>query len=98
MRRQVALATGISAANDYKLLERFGGDVAGAVTLRPSGETEDSEAAEADELEVLSAQRLDEILTQLPQRPLAVDESGEVRMSLAGAQSGGPKPHRACPF
>jgi serine/threonine-protein kinase HipA len=85
VRTQVALATGISVANDYKLLERFGGDVAGAVTLRPAGEG--SEEAERDELEILSPQRLDEILTQLPQRPFAVDEAGEVRMSLAGAQS-----------
>jgi serine/threonine-protein kinase HipA len=85
VRAQVALVTGISAANDYKLLERFGGDVAGAVTLVPAdrehGETE------SDELQVLSTAELDEVLRQLPQRPLAVDEKGEVRMSLAGAQS-----------
>lgn len=85
VRAQVALATGISAANDYKLLERFGGDVAGAVTLAPSGE--EGGEAESDDLQVLSAAKLDEILRQLPQRPLAVDEKGEVRMSLAGAQS-----------
>jgi serine/threonine-protein kinase HipA len=85
VRAQVALATGISAANDYRLLERFGGDVAGAVTLLPSGREEGK--PEPDSLEVLSAERLDEVLTQLPQRPLAADEEGEVRMSLAGAQS-----------
>lgn len=85
VRKQVALATGISAANDYKLLERFGGDVAGAVTLAPLDRAE--EETEPDSLEVLSAERLDQLLTQLPQRPLAVDEKGEVRMSLAGAQS-----------
>ncbi len=85
MRRQVALATGISAANDYKLLERFGGDVAGALTVLPSGQTESPPAPGS--LEVLSAEKLDEILTDLPQRPFAVDEEGEVRMSLAGAQS-----------
>ena len=85
VRRQVALATGISAANDYKLLERFGGDVAGAVTLLPTGEADQVHVS--DSLEVLSAERLDEILGQLPQRPLAADEAGEVRMSLAGAQS-----------
>jgi serine/threonine-protein kinase HipA len=85
VRAQVALVTGISAANDYKLLERFGGDVAGAVTLRPTDQ-EDGKA-EPDDLQILSAAKLDEILRQLPQRPLAVDEKGEVRMSLAGAQS-----------
>lgn len=84
VRAQVALATGISAANDYRLLERFGGDVAGAVTLLPS---ERAEGPEPDSLEVLTSERLDEVLTQLPQRPLAIDEKGEVRMSLAGAQS-----------
>lgn len=85
VRKQVALATGISAANDYKLLERFGGDVAGAITLLPSAQANGE--PEPDSLEVLSAERLAEILTQLPQRPLAADEDGEVRMSLAGAQS-----------
>jgi len=85
VRAQVALATGISAANDYRLLERFGGDVAGAITLLPSERAEGE--PEPDSLEVLSSERLDEVLTQLPQRPLAIDEKGEVRMSLAGAQS-----------
>ena len=85
VRAQVALATGISAANDYRLLERFGGDVAGAVTFLPSERAEGE--PEPDSLEVLSSERLDEVLTQLPQRPLAIDEKGEVRMSLAGAQS-----------
>lgn len=86
VRAQVALATGISAANDYKLLERFGGDVAGAVTLLPR-EKDEEEERRTDSLELLAPERLDEILTQLPQRPLAVDEKGEVRLSLAGAQS-----------
>jgi serine/threonine-protein kinase HipA len=85
VRAQVALATGISAANDYRLLERFGGDVAGAITLLPSDQSD--ERPEPDSLELLSEARLDEVLTELPQRPLAVDEKGEVRMSLAGAQS-----------
>lgn len=85
IRAQAALATGISAAIDYRLLERFGGDVAGAVTLVPAGLAEGGR--EPDDLEPPSPQRLDQILTELPQRPLGVDEKGEVRMSLAGAQS-----------
>lgn len=85
VRAQLALATGISASNDYRLLERFGGDVAGAVTLLPPGEP--SPIAGSGKLERLSPERLDEILTGLPQRPLAADEAGEVRLSLAGAQS-----------
>lgn len=85
VRAQVALTTGISAGNDYALLERLGGDVAGAVTLLPAGEYE--EGSEPDGLEVLSTARLDELLTELPERPLAADEAGEIRISLAGAQS-----------
>lgn len=85
VRTQVALATGISAANDYKLLERFGGDVAGAVTLLPVDRA--VTAAAEDGVEILTPERLDGILTQLPERPLAADQGGEVRMSLAGAQS-----------
>ncbi len=86
VRAQVSLTTGISASNDYRLLERFGGDVAGAVTLLPPKETTPP-TAEPDELEILSAEKLDEVLVQLPERPLAADEKGEVRLSLAGAQS-----------
>jgi serine/threonine-protein kinase HipA len=85
VREQIALTTGISAANDYKLLERLGGDVAGAVTLAPAGK-EVGKKTEGH-LEELPPQRLDQVLTELPQRPLATDEAGEVRMSLAGAQS-----------
>lgn len=85
VRAQLALATGISASNDYRLLERFGGDVAGAVTLIPSDDA--GEAPEPNRLEALSPERLDELLSALPQRPLGVDAAGEVRLSLAGAQS-----------
>lgn len=85
VRAQVAFATGISAANDYRLLARFGGDVAGAVTLLPADQP--GTEPESGGLELLSPERLDEVLTQLPQRPLAADEGGEVRLSLAGAQS-----------
>lgn len=85
VRAQLALTTGISASNDYKLLERFGGDVAGAVTLLPA--TGEPVSTQSDELELLSPERLDEILVDLPQRPLAADDAGEVRLSLAGAQS-----------
>jgi serine/threonine-protein kinase HipA len=85
VRSQLALTTGISASNDYRLLERFGGDVAGAVTLLPPKES--PAGPQPDELEILSPERLDEILVELPQRPLAADADGEVRLSLAGAQS-----------
>jgi serine/threonine-protein kinase HipA len=85
VRAQLALVTGISPSNDYQLLERFGGDVAGAVTLVPQNES--PRESGPDELEAVSPEHLDELLTNLPRRPLAADEKGEVRLSLAGAQS-----------
>lgn len=85
VRAQLSRVTGISASNDYRLLERFGGDVAGAITLLPDGDR--PESAGPDLLEPLSPEQLDRLLRQLPDRPLAADEKGEVRLSLAGAQS-----------
>lgn len=85
VRAQLALATGISASNDYRLLERFGGDVAGAVTLLPAGRS--IVGSGPDGLDPLDPERLDGLLTELPQRPLAAGAGGEVRLSLAGAQS-----------
>lgn len=85
VRAQLALTTGISASNDYRLLERFGGDVAGAVTLLPAGDSPTDDGPGG--LETLDPERLDKLLTELPQRPLAADAGGEVRLSLAGAQS-----------
>lgn len=83
-RDAVALALGVSRRNDFALLDRLGGDVAGALQLLPPG---DSPAA-------LSAPRptpLDEaglirVLDALPSRPLLAGEDG-MRLSLAGAQS-----------
>src|SRR3954462_703088 len=37
-RDAVARALGVSKANDFRLLERLGGDVAGALTLWPEGD------------------------------------------------------------
>lgn len=85
VRAQLARTTGISVSNDYRLLERFGGDVAGAVTLLPPGTPPDSPSSE--EPVALSPKRLNELLVHLPRRPLAAEEGGRVRLSLAGAQS-----------
>jgi serine/threonine-protein kinase HipA len=84
VRAQVALSVGISSSNDYRLLERFGGDMAGAVTLVPPGSDPETGAGEP---ESLTEAKLDELLVNLPQRPLAADEDDEIRLSLAGAQS-----------
>lgn len=73
---------GLSLHNDYGLLERIGGDCAGAVSL-------DAESAEGKRqggsYRQLSLDELNAILAELPQRPLLAGEEG-LRLSLAGAQ------------
>lgn len=81
----VARALGLSRGNDFALLDALGGDVAGALTLWPEGETPPThDGSLADE--PLSEARLAEILETLPKRPLLAGEDG-LRVSLAGAQA-----------
>jgi len=81
-REIVARNLGISARNDYAMLERIGGECAGAVTFLPASQT-------LPELthsyRKLAPQELAEILKELPKRPLLAGEEG-IRLSLAGAQ------------
>ncbi|MBX9614912.1 MAG: type II toxin-antitoxin system HipA family toxin [Caulobacteraceae bacterium] len=84
-RTEAARALGVSQQNDFGLLEGLGGDVAGALTLWPRGETvprpdPDGNAVVQDE-PTLAA-----ILEKLPRRPLLAGQDG-IRLSLAGAQS-----------
>ena len=83
-RDNVARALGVSKQNDFGLLERLGGDVAGALTLWPEGETPPQPQG-LRATEPLSDERLLAILDELPQRPFLAGEEG-VRLSLAGAQ------------
>lgn len=81
-REALARNLGISAGNDYALLEEVGGDCAGAVVLlKPGGDL-----PTAPEIRWLDPVDLDEILRELPQRPLAADPAQGIRLSLAGAQ------------
>lgn len=82
MRTLIARNLGVSLKNDYGLLERIGGDCAGAVSLYP--ETEDTPQQPAS-YRVLSPDDLHNIIKELPQRPLLAGEKG-IRLSLAGAQ------------
>jgi len=81
-REIIARNLGISAGNDYALLEQIGGECAGAVTFIPPGENlpERNYGYRA-----LSSQELAAILKELPKRPLLAGEDG-IRLSLAGAQ------------
>jgi serine/threonine-protein kinase HipA len=82
MRTLIARNLGVSFNNDYGLLERIGGDCAGAVSLYP--DTEDTPQQPAS-YRALSPDDLNNIIKELPQRPLLAGEKG-IRLSLAGAQ------------
>jgi serine/threonine-protein kinase HipA len=81
-REIIARNLGISERNDYAMLERIGGECAGAVTFVLSGEPL---PAPDDHYRALSAPELAGILRELPRRPLLAGETG-IRLSLAGAQ------------
>jgi serine/threonine-protein kinase HipA len=81
-REIIARNLGISARNDFALLEQIGGECAGAVTFLPKGTLlPDRE----DSYRQLNEAELAGILRSLPKRPLLAGEAG-VRLSLAGAQ------------
>ena len=81
-REIIARNLGISARNDYAMLEQIGGECAGAVTFIPAGQPLPERNYNYREL---SSQELARILKELPKRPLLAGEKG-IRLSLAGAQ------------
>ena len=83
-RTAIARALGVSADNEFRLLEYLGGEVAGALTLLPAGETPASPSDAAPKL--LDDDALVQLLDHLPLRPMLAGEAG-LRLSLAGAQS-----------
>ncbi len=82
VRAVLARNLGISEGNDYALLDEVGGDVAGAISLLPDGETPATKPASHP----LDQERLARLLDELPQRPLAAHAEEGIRLSLAGAQ------------
>jgi serine/threonine-protein kinase HipA len=82
-RRQLARLVGVSETNDYSLLAMIAGDTAGALTLLPEGEPP---RRVGEDVTWLSEAELADVLADLPARPMHVDEDGEYRLSLAGAQ------------
>lgn len=81
----VARQLGVSRANDFRLLEALGGDVAGALTLWPEGERPPARELSAHP-RPLDDEHVAELLEALPKRPLLAGQEG-LRLSLAGAQS-----------
>jgi len=82
-RDQIARNLGISANNDFAMLERIGGECAGAISLWPDELA--SEPRSSANVRWLDGREAAEIMTLLPQRPLLAGEEG-LRLSLAGAQ------------
>jgi serine/threonine-protein kinase HipA len=81
-REIIARNLGMSAHNDYAMLEQIGGECAGAVTFLSAGQ----ELPKRDyHYRKLDAKELAGILRELPKRPLLAGEKG-IRLSLAGAQ------------
>ena len=81
-REIIARNLGISARNDYAMLEQIGGECAGAVTFIPAGEKLPEQHYG---YRTLSPAKLAAILRELPKRPLLAGDTG-IRLSLAGAQ------------
>ncbi len=83
-RERVASVLGVSAGNDIALLERIGGECAGAVSLWPESHPPPAPTGPSSRRR-LDESELEEIVRQLPQRPLMAGAEG-IRLSLAGAQ------------
>ena len=82
-RALIAKNMGISANNDFSMLEQIGGECAGAVTFIPSGQPFPERN---DRYRHLTVSELTNILQTLPRRPLLAGEDN-VRLSLAGVQN-----------
>lgn len=83
---RIASILGVSAANEFALLDRLGGDVAGALSLLSEGEAPPSPAHFDTPPPPLSEADFAAILDRLPLRPMLAGEAG-LRLSLAGAQA-----------
>ncbi|MBW2701992.1 MAG: type II toxin-antitoxin system HipA family toxin [Deltaproteobacteria bacterium] len=82
-REKIAKILGISGSNDFAMLERIGGECAGAVSLLPEGLTP-ADPKKVRHRELTEAE-LRQLVAELPNRPLMVGMDG-LRLSLAGAQ------------
>jgi len=83
-RQILARQLGISAANDFGLLEALGGDTAGAVSLLAPGS--DIPSTTGDDVQWLDERQLSDLIAEIPSRPMHAEGDGEWRLSLAGAQ------------
>lgn len=83
-RLAAAQSLGLSRGNDFRLLEALGGEVAGAISLWPEGQTPPP-IDTSRKARLLNDDELADILDTLPVRPLLAGQQ-DLRLSLAGAQ------------
>ena len=86
-RQQIAAILGISERNDFALLERIGGECAGAVSLLPEGVP--PPASGDKRRRELSEKELDDIITELPRRPLHTEYAHHQAGARAIPRTGG---------
>ena len=84
MRRLIAQQFQVSGQNDFALLDRIGGECAGAVTFLEPGQALPA-STHGDDVQWLSDDEVVAILDELPSRPMLAGKDG-LRLSLAGAQ------------
>jgi len=82
-RDQIARKLGISVNNDFAMLERIGGECAGAIALVP--QELQGQAPRNHAMRWLSEEEVIQMMERLPHQPLLAGEEG-LRLSLAGAQ------------
>lgn len=81
-RRVIARNLGISPNNDFALLEKIGGECAGAISFLSD---DDDVTDQVEQYQIIDEHGLAEKLRELPGRPLLAGEEGP-RLSLAGVQ------------
>lgn len=81
-RTRIAEILGISESNDFAMLERIGGECAGAISLFPQDVAPPSLE---NRTRTLTDTELVTLVSELPRRPMLAGEEG-LRLSLAGAQ------------
>ncbi len=82
---KITRSLGTSRGNVMATLEQIGRDCGGAVTILPTGESP-SVATDGHSLHRLTDADLAALIDELPNRPLGIDVSGDVRLSLGGVQ------------
>ena len=84
MRRRIAERVGAEGHDAYSLLAKLGGDCVGALQILPEGQ----EPGPAGMVEGRSVDdgEIAEIIRNLAMAPLGLDDDGEFRISIAGAQ------------